>query len=207
MIFEGYEIQVTVRRNCRKAILRHVNGEDFFRLSVPPRIRKADVIAFLKNNLVWMQTIMQTETQTWTPAYAPGEIHYVLGQPVMLGKSGVPSGNAFLRWRTQKLADLLNRLLPVWTARMQVAVNRVTIKQTRRQWGSCSSRGNISISDRLAMYPPACTEHVLVHELCHLHHQDHSAAFYAELTALLPDWQESDRLLKTMNVKPLKGEG
>ncbi|MBQ1859843.1 MAG: M48 family metallopeptidase [Clostridia bacterium] len=49
--------------------------------------------------------------------------------------------------------------------------------------------------------PPECVEYILVHELCHLHHPDHSPAFHAEMTALLPDWKERRKRLNRFDLQ------
>ena len=205
MLYRGNLIRITVRSNCKRMILRHRPGEEFFTMSVPDRTRKQDVERFLEANREWIEREARQAREAWKPEYAPGEKHWLMGRQVTLGADGIPAGQEFRRMRTQCLLDLLNRLLPRWTGRMGVWVAKVTVKDMERRWGSCGSNHHISINERLSMYPPECAEEVLVHELCHLHHADHSPAFYAELTAMLPGWREAKEKLDHMDVKPLEG--
>jgi predicted metal-dependent hydrolase len=58
-----------------------------------------------------------------------------------------------------------------------------------RQWGSCSPSGRLTLNPRLVAAPREAIDYVLLHELCHLKHHDHSRSFYATLTRHFPDWE------------------
>lgn len=64
------------------------------------------------------------------------------------------------------------------------------------RWGSCSRSGTVSLSWRLMLAPFAVLDYVVVHELCHLRHLDHSARFWAAVEALRPDWQVQHQWLR-----------
>jgi predicted metal-dependent hydrolase len=57
------------------------------------------------------------------------------------------------------------------------------------RWGSCTSRGHISLNAQLLLFPPGLVEYVMIHELCHLRHMNHSPAFHGEVARFLPDWE------------------
>lgn len=73
----------------------------------------------------------------------------------------------------------------------------IKISGAKKRFGSCSSKGNISYSYRLMLYPPAATEYVVLHEICHLRFMDHSENFYALIERYMPDWRERRKLLRT----------
>ncbi len=79
---------------------------------------------------------------------------------------------------------------------MGLSYGRITITGAKGRFGSCSSRGNISYSYRLMAYPDRAVDYVVVHELCHLVHMNHSKEFYALLAKILPDYKERRALLK-----------
>jgi hypothetical protein len=72
----------------------------------------------------------------------------------------------------------------------------LTVRAMKTRWGSCSKDGHISLSVELIHAPRRLIEYVIVHELCHLVHLDHSPAFYFQLARCLPDWEERRRELE-----------
>ena len=65
------------------------------------------------------------------------------------------------------------------------------------RWGSCAHReGRISINKALVCVPPSCVDYVMLHELVHFLHPDHSPAFHARMAALLPDCREREAVLR-----------
>lgn len=204
MKFGPYEIAVTARANCRTMRLRYHPADHRLTLSVPKGTSRRSIEAFLVRNREWMDERMQG-AQAWEPAYAPGERHLLLGSYVTLGQSGVPASEEGLRrLRVKTLTAVLRRMLPVWEARMGVHVNRITIREMTSRWGSCrKDRATLTINLRLARVPEELIEQVLVHELCHMFHANHSPAFYAEMTRYLPDWPERKKHLDRFDIRPL----
>jgi predicted metal-dependent hydrolase len=76
-----------------------------------------------------------------------------------------------------------------------VEVGRIAIRDTRSRWGSCSSTGTLSFTWRLALAPRRVLDYVVVHELCHLVHHDHSHRFWSLVERVRPDWREDKRWL------------
>lgn len=70
-----------------------------------------------------------------------------------------------------------------------------TLRRMRRRWGSCSQDGRIVLNTQLVGAPEDCIDYVIVHELCHTVHHNHSRAFYDLLAACLPDWRERQQRL------------
>lgn len=96
---------------------------------------------------------------------------------------------------TEKQGRRLARALVTETAeteapRIGVRYRRIAIRDTSSRWGSCSSTGSLSFSWRLALAPRRILDYVVVHELCHLVHHDHSRRFWATLEAARPGYRE-----------------
>ena len=74
--------------------------------------------------------------------------------------------------------------------------NRITIRDQKTRWGSCSAKGTLSFNWRLMLAPPAILDYVIVHELCHLTYMNHSAAFWRKVESVYPDYRTARKWLK-----------
>lgn len=83
-----------------------------------------------------------------------------------------------------------------FAARLGVTYGRITLRTQRSKWGSCSSKGNLNFNILLMLAPRDVLDYIVVHELCHRKHLNHSAAFWAEVEGLMPDYREKEKWLK-----------
>ena len=87
-------------------------------------------------------------------------------------------------------------LVEKYSKLMGLKPSSVKITSAEKRFGSCSSKNGLCFSWRLLAYPTAAVEYVVVHELAHIKHHNHSAAFYALIEKYMPDYKERQRLLK-----------
>lgn len=104
-----------------------------------------------------------------------------------------PAVEAALKERAAR--ELPPRLLQL-AADNGLTVGRVTIRDQRSRWGSCSPRGHISLNFRLLLMPESVRDYVLVHELMHLKQADHSRRFWRLVAAACPGFREAERWLR-----------
>ena len=77
-----------------------------------------------------------------------------------------------------------------------VGYGRVTIRNQRTKWGSCSSQGNLNFNCVLMLTPEEVRDYIVIHELCHRKHMNHSAAFWAEVQRHCPNYRLAESWLK-----------
>ncbi len=77
-----------------------------------------------------------------------------------------------------------------------LAVRRVTVRNQKSRWGSCSRRGTISLNWRLIQTPQFVSDYIVLHELMHLRQMNHSRRFWSEVESVSPDFREAERWLK-----------
>jgi predicted metal-dependent hydrolase len=78
-----------------------------------------------------------------------------------------------------------------------IRVSRVSVRNQRTRWGSCSTAGLISLNWKLVQTPESVRDYVILHELAHRRHPDHSARFWAEVEWLCPGFEEAETWLRT----------
>lgn len=106
-----------------------------------------------------------------------------------------PSEEQRAEWRADAAAYIPARVAH-YAAVMGVTPQAVKINTAEKRFGSCSAKGNLNFSCRLMAYPPEAIDYVVVHELAHLIHMNHSKAFYEVVAAVLPDYKARAAMLK-----------
>jgi predicted metal-dependent hydrolase len=101
----------------------------------------------------------------------------------------------------QARRELPPRLLGL-AAEHGLTVHRVSIRNQRSRWGSCSRKGHISLNWRLVQMPPAVRDYVMIHELMHLKRMDHSPTFWALVAQACPAFEAARRYLRTVAAVP-----
>jgi predicted metal-dependent hydrolase len=103
---------------------------------------------------------------------------------------------ALKNWLTDQAKKFLIPALKQVSDKIGLAYSSVSIRQQKTRWGSCSSRRSISLNARLLFLPAELVTYVLVHELCHTKHLNHSPVFWRLVASFLPDYRQFDRQLR-----------
>lgn len=96
--------------------------------------------------------------------------------------------------RIQERLDFFNR-------DHRFRIQRICIRDQRSRWGSCSPTGTLSFQYRLVRLPLPLLDYVVVHELCHLEHMNHSASFWSAVASFLPDYLRLRKMLKRYSLE------
>lgn len=103
----------------------------------------------------------------------------------------------FETWYRKQARSYFSEHLSALAAKLQVQPKVLRISSARTRWGSCSTSGTISLSWRLIMAPTAIIDYVIIHELIHLRHPNHSPQFWAEVETWYPEHKTAKLWLKT----------
>ena len=167
--------EVTFRKSVRsRSMSIRVHPVKGVSVSVPYIVPYAAAMAFFQTRRGWVMETMAKQKERFKDVV-------------------VPSADEIeeLRWRAKK--ELPPRLSEL-ALRYGFVYNRVAIKHNATNWGSCSAKSNINLNLNIVRLPKALQDYVLLHELCHLRHQDHSHAFHLLLEHVL-----TDNVLKLMD--------
>ena len=100
----------------------------------------------------------------------------------------------------RELADKALKVIPervkLYASKIGVTYGRITIRNQRTKWGSCTSKGNLNFNCLLMLVPEEAMDSVIVHELCHRKQMNHSDRFYAEILKVFPEYYKWDKWLK-----------
>lgn len=115
---------------------------------------------------------------------------------VPIGASADQRKEAVEFWYRKQAKLLLPSKAEYYASVLKVRYNGIRIKDQRSRWGSCSAKGNLNFNFRLIMAPDEIADYVVVHELCHLIHMNHSKDFWNCVESVLPDYKKRRQWLK-----------
>lgn len=100
---------------------------------------------------------------------------------------------------------IIHERLVVYSGHYELTYNRVAIRNQRTCWGSCSEYKNLNFNYKIIFLPEMLMDYVIVHELCHLRHLNHSEDFWNLVAETIPDYREKRTHLKKMTHIPSRG--
>ncbi len=207
------EIAVTVRRSARarRLSLRISQLDGRVTLTLPRAVPEAEGHAFLRAKEAWLRRHLETQgapVPVGLGARIPleGTLHEILpgaGRSVTRGEGvlhvpGDPDrAAARLQGYLRTLArDRLAAASDFYSAKLGKPYTRLTLRDTRSRWGSCTSDGGLMYSWRLILGHPEVLDYVAAHEVAHLRHMNHSDRFWAEVEHLYGDWRAPRKWLR-----------
>ena len=132
----------------------------------------------------------------------PLEIEDFQRQPLLLNggfrlsRAALPRAEAvFERWYRRQALKVISARAADYAASHGFTFERIRITSARKRWGSCGHKGNLSFAWRLVMAPPPVIDYVVVHELAHLKHRNHSRRFWGKVASILPDFRKQENWL------------
>ena len=173
------EIIYKLVRSNRKTLAVEIKGDGQVIVRAPYRISKREIERFVTEKADWIEKHLKTIRER---------------------QAARPAVKKLTAAEIQELADVAMKDFPERVRRFapQVGVTygRITIRNQKTRWGSCSSKGNLNFNCLLMLAPSEVRDYVVVHELCHRLEMNHSPRFWAEVERILPDYKARIKWLK-----------
>jgi predicted metal-dependent hydrolase len=154
--------------------------------------QRPEKITLLALDLTWRVVSRREETRSVVVREIPDAMLVVHGAT----EDAAACQAALKAWLTDKAKEYLISWLERVSDQTGLRYSSVSIRQQKTRWGSCSSLRLISLNARLLFLPPELVTYVLVHELCHTKHLNHSPRFWRLVESYLPDYRRCDRQLR-----------
>ena len=178
---------IRIIRSDRRTLSLQVRPDGEVLVRAPKRTSMQEIEAFVRKNSAWLQKHLALARQE-AARTAPQE--------------------RLTMDEIRVLADHAMRVIPGRVAHFAPLVGvdygRITIRNQKTRWGSCSARGNLNFNCLLMLTPPEVVDYVVVHELCHRKEMNHSPRFWAEVERVIPDYRSCEKWLKTEGGKLMR---
>lgn len=176
MNFENAEISVI--KSKRKSISIQIKPNQVI-IRAPQRMKNKDIENFVESKRDWIEKHLRS----------------VLEKQKLLD-SAEPYSAEEIKSFVAKAKEIIPRRVEFYAPKIGVNYNRISIRCQKTRWGSCSSKGNLNFNCLLVLLPDEIIDSVVVHELCHRKHMNHSPEFYAEIDKVFPDYKKCRQWLK-----------
>lgn len=177
-----YELPYTLVRSNRQSFSISISPDGQITVRVPMRATQKEISHLLIEKRIWIVT-KYLEVQEKQRNHPVSELTDT--QRLALEKRYIAAAKEYFPKRVAHFHQFTGG-----------SYNRITIRDQKTRWGSCSARGTLSFNWRLMLAPPGILDYVVVHELCHLTHMDHSAAFWQKVESVYPDYRTARKWLK-----------
>ena len=173
--------EITLIRSRRKSLAIEITPELQVVVRAPARMPVREINAFVQEKDDWIHVHLQqmAEKKRLQEQYRE---------------------QALSKEELQELATQAMKLIPqkvhYYAQIIGVTYGRITIRNQRTRWGSCSGKGNLNFNCMLLLMPEEVLDYVVVHELCHRKEMNHSARFWEEVEKILPDYRQRRKWLK-----------
>lgn len=168
-------MDIEIIRSGRKSIELRICPDGHIRVRAPFVMTDAEITDFLKKKSKWIEKHQQKREQE---------------MPVQRLSA------RDIRDLADQAAEIIPEKVRFYAERIGVNYGRITIRNQKTRWGSCSGKGNLNFNCLLMLVPEEVQDYVVIHELCHRREMNHSPRFWAEVEKIMPDYREQRAWLK-----------
>lgn len=176
-------MDIVVIRSDRRSFAIEIGMDKKIKVRVPRRASKAQIEEMLKAKHDWiLKTLDKIEQRNTAEAREYEEAKPLSSEEVKKLK--------------KEARNHLASLTEYWAEKIGVSYGRISIRGQKTRWGSCSSKGNLNYNYLLMLCPDEVAEYVVIHELCHRIHMNHSKDFWNKIEAFCPNYKQARKWLK-----------
>ncbi|MBS4538646.1 M48 family metallopeptidase [Clostridium sp. D2Q-11] len=223
--YKNYTIAFEIIYSKRKTMEISIKPPGIIKVKAPRRLSEEQIIQWVKSKSEWIakktSEFKDIEHMLRKKEYINGEKFMYLGEEYpleiiidkSLAKSKVKNLNdkfyihtsireeyimndAMEQWYRERTEEIILEKIKYYEKYFNVVPNKIKIKEQKRIWGSCSSKKNLNFNWRLSMAPISVIEYIVVHEMCHLIHMNHSKKFWNLVGDIMPNYKEKREWLK-----------
>ena len=166
-----------IRSNRKTLSVEIKDGQVLVR--APRRMPDAEIRRFLREKEGWIRAHLEKARARQTAAESVPKLT-----------------DADIRVLADRALEVIPERVAYYAPLVGVTYGRITIRNQKTRWGSCSNKGNLNFNCLLMLTPPEVIDSVVVHELCHRKEMNHSARFYAEVLRVFPEYRKWNKWLK-----------
>ena len=186
-------ITYTIIRKFRlKHTYIHVKPDASVEIKTSLTTSKKSIEAFVERKSSWIRKKQAFFQNRHT---VEKEKFHLFGEIVDKKDYEIKSDEALNILYRQKSIETITPLVHMWSEKMQLFPSAVGYRNNKTRWGSCNSKNRLSFNTNLAKMHPHFIEYVVVHELAHIKHKNHSKDFWLEVEKFLPDYKNRKKLI------------
>ena len=218
---DGFSVSI-IKSKRRKTMALKVSRTDVS-IHIPATLPIAMAESFIEQKTSWIQQKLQQQSQRQLPErqFTDNELFFFLGDSYslrLIQQNTTPSviktpqhiefrgrlnrlsktsiRNSLIIWYKQQAEQFLNTRTTWFANKIGLIPKSITIKTYKARWGSCNSHSDIQYNWKLIQAPPDIIDYVIIHELCHIQHHNHSPAFWQLVKKHYPDFKSARIWLK-----------
>ncbi len=171
------DVKINIIRSDRKTLSIQLKKDEII-ARAPLRMKDKEIYSFIESKRSWIEkNLVKIEER----------------------EKVISEVQPFTQEEINALAEKAKEIIPervrYYAPKIGVTYNKITIRCQRTRWGSCSSKGNLNFNCLLALFTIEVIDSVVVHELCHRKHMNHSPQFYAEIEKVFPEYKRCHKWL------------
>lgn len=224
------EIRFNIIYRKRKTMSLEIKRDGIINVIAPNGLDKTFIVDKVKNKSDWiikkLDEIEVLNNNRYTRSYESGDIFLYLGNEyileVLVDKTTIGTSvslennklivrsnsnnkdviqRALKNWYTDETLGIVKERINYYKLFFEDTVTSIKIKDQKSRWASCTYKNEILFNLRCSMMPIQIIDYIVVHEMCHMEHRNHSKDFYLAVERILPDYKERVKWLKNNGVR------